>query len=376
MAHREPRPANAAAAGAASAAAAADALADPFAPPVLDVRGLRVSFRGFDGVAEVLQGVDLRVKAGERVGLVGESGCGKSVTMRAIMGILRTPPASIDAGEIRYRGRDVLRMPPREREALKGRALSMVFQDPGTSLNPVFRIGEQLDDIMAWADRRGRGAGRDGSAGPRVSRGRDRPLGRTASKAARRARILEVLKQVKLPDAALVYDAYPMQLSGGMRQRVLIAMALLNRPTLLIADEPGTALDVTTQDEILRLLDALVREEGLSMLMISHNLGVMRTMTDRLYVMYAGAVVEQGATRELFRDPRHPYTRALLGCVPKLDGRAVFAGIDGTLPDYTRPPAGCRFHPRCPQAHARCQERPPAFSVGGDHRAACWLEAP
>ncbi|MDF1522856.1 MAG: ABC transporter ATP-binding protein [Trueperaceae bacterium] len=331
----------------------------PVAAPVLDVRGLRVSFRGFEGVAEVLQGVDLTVGKGERVGLVGESGCGKSVTMRAIMGILRAPPARVDGGEIRYLGRDVLTLGRRERDLLKGRDLSMVFQDPGTSLNPVFRIGEQLDDVMGWADRRG---------------------GERTSRRTRRGRILEVLKQVKLPDPALVYDAYPMQLSGGMRQRVLIAMALLNRPTLLIADEPGTALDVTTQDEILRLLDALVQHDGLSMLLISHNLGVVRAMTDRLYVMYAGAVVEEGATADVFADPRHPYTQALLRCVPKLDGSAVYAGIDGTLPDYTRPPGGCRFHPRCGYAHARCSEaRPPAFEVGAGpvaHRSACWLEEP
>ncbi|MFO7546779.1 MAG: ABC transporter ATP-binding protein [Trueperaceae bacterium] len=323
--------------------------------PVLEVRGLRISFRGFDGVAHVLQGVDLTVGRGERVGLVGESGCGKSVTMRAIMGILRAPPARFEAGEIRYLGRDMLRMSERERRLLKGRDLSMVFQDPGTSLNPVFRIGTQLDDVMAWADRRG---------------------GERSSKTARRARILEVLRQVKLPDPTLVYDAYPLQLSGGMRQRVLIAMALLNQPTLLIADEPGTALDVTTQDEILRLLDALVQEEGLSMLLISHNLGVVRAMTDRLYVMYAGAIVEEGATAALFHDPRHPYAKALMQCVPRLDGGTVMTGIDGTLPDYVHPPRGCRFHPRCRHAHERCFERPAAIEVSPGHRSACWLEVP
>ena len=338
----------------APATAAADRRHPLPAERVLEVRGLRVSFRGFDGVSEVLQGVDLTVGRGERVGLVGESGCGKSVTMRAIMGILRAPPAHVDAGEILYLGRDVLRMSARERQLLKGRDLSMVFQDPGTSLNPVFRIGAQLDDVMAWADRRG---------------------GERSRRSARRARILEALRQVKLPEPKLVYDAYPMELSGGMRQRVLIAMALLNRPTVLIADEPGTALDVTTQDEILRLLDALVQEEGLSMLLISHNLGVVRAMTDRLYVMYAGAVVEEGRTADVFRDPRHPYTQALLRCVPRLDGSATLSGIDGTLPDYARPPAGCRFHPRCAHAHARCTDRPPPFEVAADHRSACWLEA-
>lgn len=323
---------------------------------ILEVNDLRVAFRGFNGRAEVLQGVNLKVGRGERVGLVGESGCGKSLTVRAIMGILRTPPARVEAGEILFEGRDLLRMRQSERNALKGRDLSMVFQDPGTSLNPVFRVGEQLDDIKYWADRR---------------------RGQRMSRAARRERILEVLGQVKLPEPALVYDAFPMQLSGGMRQRVLIAMALLNRPTLLIADEPGTALDVTTQDEILRLLDGLVQEEGLSMLLISHNLGVVRAMTDRLYVMYAGAVVEEGRTADLFKDARHPYTRALMRCVPRLDGEGDLVGIDGTLPDYADPPAGCRFHPRCEFAHRRCLTRPPMFEAGQEgHRSACWLEAP
>ena len=323
---------------------------------ILEVNDLRVAFRGFSGRAEVLQGVNLKVGRGERVGLVGESGGGKSLTVRAIMGILRSPPARVEAGEILFEGRDLLRMRQSERNALKGRDLSMVFQDPGTSLNPVFRVGEQLDDIKYWADRR---------------------RGQRMSRAARRDRILEVLGQVKLPEPALVYDAFPMQLSGGMRQRVLIAMALLNRPTLLIADEPGTALDVTTQDEILRLLDGLVQEEGLSMLLISHNLGVVRAMTDRLYVMYAGAVVEEGRTADLFADARHPYTRALMRCVPRLDGEGDLVGIDGTLPDYADPPAGCRFHPRCEFAHRRCLTRPPMFEAGREgHRNACWLEAP
>ena len=322
------------------------------AAPLLSVRDLHVEFRTFDGVAEVLQGVSLDVPRGTRVGLVGESGCGKSVTMRAIMGILPTPPARIPSGSIDYDGRDLLRLPNRQRDALKGTELSMIFQDPMTSLNPVFRIGHQMRDIVTWSDRR---------------RGRQR------SAEARKRRVLEVLDMVRLPDPRRIYDAYPIQLSGGMRQRILIGMSLLNEPRLLIADEPGTALDVTTQDEILSLLDELVREEGLSLLMITHNLGVVRQMTDHVYVMYAGAVVEQGPTPELFARPSHPYTEALLACVPKLSGDAVYRGIDGTLPDYTDPPAGCRFHPRCPHAMEVCTRRPPSFDIGPAHGAACWL---
>ena len=322
------------------------------AEPALSVDDLRVEFRTFDGRAEVLDGVTLEVRRGERVGLVGESGCGKSVTMRAIMGILPIPPAHVTSGHIEFEGQDLFSLSPERRNALKGSAMSMVFQDPMTSLNPVFRVGEQLHDVVRWADRR-------------------RAARRTA--AARRARVLEVLRQVRLPDVERIAESYPVQLSGGMRQRVLIAMALLNEPRFLIADEPGTALDVTTQDEILRLLDELVRRRELALLIITHNLGVVREMTDYVYVMYAGTVVEHGSTAEIFAAPAHPYTRALFACVPKLSGGRAYEGIDGTLPDYTRPPEGCRFHPRCVHATEGCLRRPPSVSLGGTHHSACWL---
>lgn len=323
--------------------------------PLLSVRDLRVSFRTFDGTADVLQGVNLDVPRGTRVGLVGESGCGKSVTMKTIMGTLATPPAEVTHGEIVFDGQDLLKMPAGRRNRLKGTEMSMVFQDPTTSLNPVFRVGHQMEDIVRWSDRR-RGVKRNHKA--------------------RKARVLEVLEMVRLADGERIYDAFPIQLSGGMRQRIIIGMALLNEPRLLIADEPGTALDVTTQDEILRLMDDLVREEGLSLLMITHNLGVVRQMTDHVYVMYAGSVVEDSPTAELFANPSHPYTQALLACVPKLDGSATYEGIGGSLPDYTDPPAGCRFHPRCPHATDRCLNRPPAFPVKSGHHAACWLHDP
>lgn len=322
------------------------------AEPILHVHDLHVDFSSFEGKAHVLNGVNLKVEKGQRVGLVGESGCGKSVTLRAVMGILRTPPATISKGEILFRNEDLLRMPPRQRNALKGREISMVFQDPTTSLNPVFRIGQQLDDIVYWASRRS---------------------GRAAPKQARKARIVEVLTQVKLPDPERIFDAYPIQLSGGMRQRVLIAMALLNHPAFLIADEPGTALDVTTQDEILRLLNELVLQQHLSLLIITHNLGVVRETTDYLYVMYAGSIVEEGPSEEVLASPKHPYTRALLACVPKLSGNTEYAGIEGTLPDYTNPPSGCRFHPRCPHAMPHCTQAPPRVTVSPSHQTVCWL---
>jgi peptide/nickel transport system ATP-binding protein len=321
------------------------------ADPLLSVRSLSVDFWSYGRRSQVLRDVSLDVAAHRHVALVGESGCGKSVTMRAIMGILAAPPARIASGAILFDGRDLLRLSPREREALRGTAMAMVFQDPMTSLNPVFTIGDQMGAILRYADRR---------------------LGRARSRSARLARVHEVLAQVRMPDPERIARSFPITLSGGMRQRVLIAMALLSEPRLLIADEPGTALDVTTQAQILRLLRDLVDDRGLALLMITHNLGVVREAADTVYVMYAGSVVEHGATAELFARPHHPYTRALLDCVPKLSGGATFRGIDGSLPDYAAPPAGCRFAPRCPLAISACSRPPEARRVDADHYAACW----
>ena len=299
------------------------------ADPLLSVRSLSVEFSSYGRRSQVLRDVSLDVPAHRHVALVGKSGCGKSVTMRAVMGILPTPPARIVSGAILFDGRDLLRLNPREREALRGTAMSMVFQDPMTSLNPVFTIGDQMGTILKYADRR---------------------LGRARNRTERLARVYEVLSQVRMPDPERIARSYPIMLSGGMRQRVLIAMALLSEPRLLIADEPGTALDVTTQAQILKLLRDLVDDRGLALLMITHNLGVVREAADTVYVMYAGSVVEHAPTAELFARPRHPYTRALIDCVPKLSGEATFRGIDGSLPDYAAPPPGCRFAPRCPLA--------------------------
>jgi peptide/nickel transport system ATP-binding protein len=321
------------------------------ADPLLSVRSLSVEFSSYGRRLQVLRDVSLDVPAHRHVALVGESGCGKSVTMRAVMGILPTPPARIVSGAILFDGRDLLRLNPREREALRGTAMSMVFQDPMTSLNPVFTIGDQMGTILKYADRR---------------------LGRARNRTERLARVHEVLSQVRMPDPERIARSYPIQLSGGMRQRVLIAMALLSEPRLLIADEPGTALDVTTQAQILKLMRDLVDDRGLALLMITHNLGVVREAADTVYVMYAGSVVEHAPTAELFARPRHPYTRALIDCVPKLSGEATFRGIDGSLPDYAAPPPGCRFAPRCPLAIAACGRPPEDKSVGAGHYAACW----
>jgi len=273
------------------------------ADALLSVRNLSVQFTTYGQTNQVLHGVSLDVPARSQIALVGESGSGKTVTMRAIMGLLRTPPAKITGGEILYDGRDLLTMPDRERLKLRGTAMSMVFQDPMSSLNPVFTIADQMGTILKYADRR---------------------LGRSRNGKERMARVYEVLGQVRMRDPERVARSYPIMLSGGMRQRVLIAMALLSEPKLLIADEPGTALDVTTQAQILKLLKDLVEERGLALLMITHNLGVVRETSNYVYVMNRGVVVEHRPTAELFEAPRDDYTKALIAAVPRLTGGTRF----------------------------------------------------
>ena len=269
---------------------------------LLSVQALSVSFTTYGRTAEVLKGVSLDVPQGAQVALVGESGSGKSVTMKAIMGLLPQPPARIHAGRIIFDGRDLLTLPERDRVALRGTAMSMVFQDPMSSLNPVWTIEDQLSTILKYADRR---------------------LGRARDRRGRRARVIEVLSQVRMRDPERVAGSFPIMLSGGMRQRVLIAMALLSEPRLLIADEPGTALDVTTQAQILKLLRDLVEAQGLALLMITHNLGVVRETSNYVYVMNKGEIVEEGPTAGLFAAPRQQYTRDLIAAVPRLTGRVV-----------------------------------------------------
>ena len=320
-------------------------------PPLLEVTGLRVNFKVYGGLLKVLDGVDLVVNPGERVGLVGETGCGKTTTMKAILRILPMPPGQIVAGQVRFKGQDVLSMSQQALHRVRGRGISMIFQDPTAALNPVFSVGEQLGAAIKHA-------GFDG----RASR-------RQIHQAA-----LAALKEVALADPERLLDSYPVQLSGGMRQRVCIAMALATRPELLIADEPGTSLDVTIQDQILRLLHNLVLDKGTSVILITHTLGVVRETTERVYVMYAGSMVESATTRALFANPLHPYTRALMQSVPRLSGGGVAEGIPGRIPDYLNPPPGCRFHPRCPHVMDICRrEQPPSFQAEDGHLVACFL---
>lgn len=284
----------------------------PAISPLLDIRNLSIGFSAYDQHRRVLHNVTMHVNEGERVSLIGQSGSGKTVTMRTIIGTLPMPPGKVEQGSIHYDGNSLLDLNQRDRNRLKGTGISIVLQDPMLSFNPVLTIGRQMDDIIRYGDAR---------------------LGLSRSKADRRAHMIDILRKVQLTDGARVLNSYPMMLSGGMRQRVLIGMALLNKPRLLIADEPGTALDVTTQDEILALLNTLVAEEGLSLLLITHNLGVVREMADRVYVMERGHIVETGTRDKIFDAPKHDYTRKLMAAVPPLYGSKVKTiQHDGTTP--------------------------------------------
>ena len=321
-------------------------------PHALCVEDLSVTFRTFEGEARVVDRASLTVESGELVGVVGETGCGKSVLMRALLDMLPTATSRVE-GSIALDGQDLRRLSPRERRARLLTYFSMVFQDPVGSLNPVFTIGDQLREVVGQAARR---------------------LGRRDGRAGLEARARALVGRVQLDDPERILRSYPFQLSGGMNQRVSIALALSTDPWLIVADEPTTALDVTVQAEILALFTRLVREEGRSVLLITHSLGVVRTIADRVLVMYAGVVVEEAPAEELFDRPQHPYTVGLLGCVPRLTGEALGPGIPGTLPSYTSAPSGCRFHPRCPRVMPVCVERrPPAFETAPGHRVACWL---
>jgi peptide/nickel transport system ATP-binding protein len=319
---------------------------------LLEIKNLQVHFNVYGGKLKVLDGINLTVRAGEKVGLVGETGCGKTTAMKSVLRVLPTPPARIPGGEIYFKGRDILKMNGTELQAVRGRGISMIFQDPTAALNPVFTVGQQLETVISASQPR-----RSGRAQQDVHRA-----------------AVASLQEVALADPERLLNAYPIQLSGGMRQRVCIGMALATKPELLIADEPGTSLDVTIQDQILRLLRSLVENRNTSVILITHSLGIVRELTDRVYVMYAGNVVETATAAKLFFKSLHPYTQALIATVPRLTGGGLAAGIPGRIPDYLNPPPGCRFHPRCPYAMDICRtHKPPAVSVEPDHAVACFL---
>jgi len=318
--------------------------------PLLSVRNLTVTFPTRTGQASVVDNVNFDLEAGEVLGIVGESGSGKSLTALAILQLIARP-GRIAAGTIRFDGRDLLDLPKNDMHRLRGSAISMIFQEPMSSLNPVFPIGDQIMEPL------------------RQHRGLDRR--------AARAEALSLLDLVEIPDPGRRIDEYPHQLSGGMRQRAMIAIALACRPKLLIADEPTTALDVTIQAQILDLLRSLQQELSMAVLLITHDLGVVAQFARRAVVMYAGRVVETGEVRELFRAPKHPYTQGLIASMPVMDGpRRPLRAIAGTVPQPAAMPQGCRFAPRCGQVSAICATAvPPTVQLSGGQSVACVLHA-
>jgi len=320
--------------------------------PILEIKNLHVNFKVYGGLLRVLDGLDFHMYAGEKIGLVGETGCGKTTTMKAILRVLPMPPAEIPTGEISYKGHDILKMKNDELKMVRGRGISMIFQEPTAALNPVFTIGEQMEAIIQ-------------------NNIRDR---RSTSSINIKELAGLSLKDVALADTDRLLKSYPIQLSGGMRQRVCIAMALSTNPEILIADEPGTSLDVTIQDQILRLLRDLVEKRNMSVILITHTLGVVRELTNRVYVMYAGSIVETAATKKIFQKPLHPYTKGLIATVPRLSGGGIANGIPGRIPDYKNPPSGCRFHTRCPYVMEICKhEKPSLYQIEEQHSVACFL---
>ena len=318
---------------------------------LLNIENLEVGFNVYGGYLEVLNGVFFTMDEGEKVGLVGETGCGKTTTAKSVLKILPEPPSQITGGKILFKGRDILAMKKNEIREIHAREISMIFQDPTAALNPVFTIGDQLMSAIKYSN-----------------------LHDNMTRKEIREKAVQSLREVRLPDAERILESYPIQLSGGMRQRICIAMALATQSTLLVADEPTTSLDVTIQDQVLRLLGTLIREKGTSTILITHSLGLVREWTERVYVMYAGVMVETANTDELFRNPLHPYTRGLMKAVPKLTGEGIAAGIPGRIPEYLNPPSGCRFHPRCVHVMDICRrEKPVYFNCGDNHRTACFL---
>jgi peptide/nickel transport system ATP-binding protein len=313
---------------------------------LLEVSRLTTVFDVPGGAAPAVDDVSFEVHAGETLGLVGESGSGKSVTALSVLRLVQ-PPGRIASGEVRFEGRDLLALPEREMRHIRGARIALVFQEPMTALDPVFTVGDQIAETL-------------------IVHGQ-------ATRAEARRLAVDLMSTVRIPDAALRIDDYPHQLSGGMRQRVLIAMALACRPSLLIADEPTTALDVTIQADILALLRDMRERFNLSMLLITHDLGVVAETADRVAVMYAGRIVEDGPVRAIFKNPQHPYTRGLLASIPHGGGGRLHA-IDGSVPRLGGVPPGCAFHPRCPDRFEPCTSSPPpAYPVGPGHRARCYL---
>jgi len=317
---------------------------------LLEVRNLETRFYTQDGVVHAVNGVSFELHEGETLGVVGESGCGKSVTMLSILRLIPSPPGHITGGEVLFEGRDLLKMTDDEIRQVRGNRIAMIFQDPMTSLNPVLTINQQISEAL------------------QLHLGMDKEMARK--------RTIELLEMVGIPSAAQRVDDYPHQFSGGMRQRVMIAMALACNPQILIADEPTTALDVTIQAQIIDLVKRLQKDIGMAVIWITHDLGIIAGLADRVVVMYAGFIIEEAPVHELYGDPRHPYTLGLLGSVPRLDEKRPekLYSIEGLPPDLIQLPQGCPFAPRCEYTIEKClEENPPLMTtVSTRHRSACW----
>lgn len=318
--------------------------------PLLEIKDLHVGFNVFEGTLKVLDGVNLTICRGEKVSLIGEAGCGKTTLMKSILRLLPMPPAVIPKGEILFNGKDILKINKKELREIRRNKISMIFEDPVAALNPVFKIGTQLKDALRFS------------------------TNLAEDEYDIRKHMIQILKEVLLPDPERILKNYPFQLSGGMRQRICIAMALGVSKDLLIADEPDTSLDVTIKDQILRLLNELVGKRNTSIILITHTLGAIRDIADKICVMYAGSIIEEAKTEEFFNSPLHPYSQGLLASVPKLTGDGIGEGIVGRIIDYINPPTGCRFHPRCKHKMPICEERkPPLYMVNKDHGVVCFL---
>jgi oligopeptide/dipeptide ABC transporter ATP-binding protein len=325
-------------------------MADTGMIPLLEVRNLKTYLSTSQGVVKAVDGVSYDVRVGETVALVGESGCGKTMSALSIMRLVPKPQGSIVDGEIRFQGRDLLTLDEEEMRRIRGQEIAMIFQEPMTSLNPVLTIGRQITETFEAHD--------------------------SVSKDEAKKRALELLQLVGIPDPQRRFSDYPHLLSGGMRQRVMIAIALSCNPKLILADEPTTALDVTIQAQILELMRDLSAKFGVAMMIITHNLGVVARYADRVHVMYAGKVIESADAREIYQNPRHPYTLGLLRSVPRLDQprKAKLDPIKGQPPDLWNLPGGCSFQPRCKFSVERCaQEVPPLREIGSGHQSACWV---
>jgi len=316
---------------------------------LLVIKNLKTYFYTYEGLVEALDGINITVEKGEVVGLVGETGCGKSVTALSILRLISWPPGKIVDGQIYFKGQDLLKLSEYDMQKIRGNEIAMIFQEPTTSLNPVYTVGHQIEETIKIHNK--------------------------INNQEARKRTIEMLEMVDMPDPRKVFNQYPCELSGGMQQRIMIAIALSCNPDLLIADEPTTALDVTIQAQILELMLGLQERLGTAILLITHNLGVVAEVCDQVAVMHAGVIIEKGGVHSIFKDPKHPYTQGLLKTIPKInENQDILQEIKGEMPKLINPPAGCRFYPRCPYVMDICRKKhPDEYPVGNSHFCACFL---